>query len=346
MPRLGDPPKPGPAKRPRKPRGGANLQSVPEPADEPKLFPEAEAEAEADPQPVEEPGDEDSPAPAEAEKAKPKKRRPRLVPVPETPAAFKPDMSKLVPLEEKHDYLRVILYGDGGVGKTTSLCSLANRGRIVVVDPENSVRLSALRRQGIDTSNISLWPDWSYDGLEQLYVTIKDQLEREPGSILAVGVDTVTALSQFWLEAAVEASLVKPSMKTRHPGRTQWDVFQEDYGVITQQLQTMITRRLYQLPCHVIVTAHARRGENEDGEIRVGPALSPAAAQSLFTYSDWVLRLTLKDRNGKITRGLDAQPHGQIEAKDRFGVITSKRLLTMEELLDLWEEGGADEASD
>lgn len=280
-------------------------------------------------------------------KEKPKgKRRARLTPV-ATPAnvqVFKPDFSKLVPLEERHDYIRAILYGDGGVGKTTSVASLAERGLVIFVDPENSVRPKALRQHGVKIENIMLWPDWSYEGLEQLYVTAKAKLEEEPGSIFAISIDTTTALASYWLEDAVEASLAKPSNKRNNPTRTQWDVYQDDYGVLTQQMQSLITRKLYQLPCHIVLTAHARRGENEDGLIRVGPALSPAASQALFTYSDWVLRMTMGEKNGKVTRGLETSPRGQVEAKDRFGVLDEKMSYhNMLELLEIWEMADGDE---
>lgn len=286
-------------------------------------------------------------APAEAKETKPKpKRRPRVnvvAPATTNVKMFEPDFSRLQPLTQKHEYLRVVLYGDGGAGKSTSMASLANRGVIVVVDPENSVRKKALARHGVNVDNILMWPDWTYDGMEQLYVTVKAKLEEEPGSIYAVVIDTVTALASFWLEEDVEASMRRPDMQRKHPTRTQFDVFQDDYGTLTQQIQALITRKLYQLPCHVVITAHARRGENEDGLVRVGPALSPAASQSLFTYSDWVFRMTLTEKNGKVKRGLDTGARGNIEAKERFGIFEEQMSHhSLEELVELWEESDSD----
>lgn len=254
-------------------------------------------------------------------------------------SAFKPDMSLLQPLDEKPDYLRVVLYGDYGVGKTSSAASLAERGRVVFVDPENSVRKSALRKISIPTDNIMLWPKWDYQGMEQLYVTMKAELGDNPGSVFAVVIDTVTSLAQFWLEDAVRMSMGKASMKKKHPDRTQWDVFQDDYGVLTEQIRTVITRKLFMLPCHVVVLAHNRRGENEDGLVRVGPSLSPAAQASLLTYSDWVLRMTSEEKDGKTIRTLRSAPQGQIEAKDRFHqldpVINDRSML---DLVTEWED--------
>lgn len=324
-------------------------------AEPPKTTKRSRRKAAPDPQPVGEAVDapaegesaEETPAEASDGPAEPKakRRRPRMA-VQATEVAparmFVPDFSRLVPLSEAHDYLRLVVYGDGGVGKTTLVSSLANLGVILAVDPENSIRRQALRRHGVNTDNIMMWPDWTYDGLEQLYVTAKAKLEEEPGSIFAVMIDTVTALSQFWLEDTVGAALDRPSMKKKHPDRTQWDVFQDDYGVLTQQIQTLITRKFYQLPCHVVITAHARRSENEDGLVRVGPALSPAASLSLFTYSDMVLRLTLDDKNGKQVRRLQSQPAGQVEAKDRFGILPDTKYRTLEDIFALYEDSRDD----
>jgi len=280
--------------------------------------------------------------PTEATDSKPKPPRPRAAVRPNLAGrahAFQPDLSKLVPLDEQTDYLRVVLYGDHGTGKTTSVATLADRGKIAVVDPENSVRLSALRRRGINTANILVWTDWTVEGVQQFYLTIKAQLEQEPGSIFAVVIDTISALSQLWLEDEVRGQLTRPSMIKKHPDRSQWDIFQDDYGVMAEQVKSVVTRQLFTLPCHVILTAHTRRAENEEGAVRVGPALSPAAQAALLTYSDWVFRVTRSERGGEVHRVIDTAPRGNVEAKDRFGVF-SERLtnVSMLDLLEVWEE--------
>ncbi len=253
--------------------------------------------------------------------------------------AYTPDISLLTPLVDKIDYIKAVVYGDHGVGKTSSLASLASQGRVVIVDTEDSVRRSALASIGIQVGNISLWPDWTYDGIQQLYVTVKAQLEEEPGSIYAVGIDTGTALSHYWLEASVKESLARPAMQKKHPDRPQWDVFKDDYGVLAQKMQAAITRQLYTLPCHVVIACHARRAENESGIVRVGPDLSPAVQQSILTYSDWVLQLTAEESGGEVVRWARSQPAGQVEAKDRFNVLPNRmKNYDLQDMIALWEE--------
>lgn len=301
-------------------------------------------------------GGEDAPEPPEDKeegteagtegtaKPKPKAKRPPMA-VNKAPTvglkAFQPDLSKLQSLNETPEFLRVVLYGDGGVGKSTSLATLAKRGRIAVVDTEASLRASALRKLGIPTDNILRWTDWSHDGLEQFYVTVKAELEADPNAFFAVGIDTGTALVHFLVEEAVRTSMATPAMQKNHPNRSPLDVFQDDYGTMTEMIKSTITRKLFQLPCHVVIICHSTRRENEDGLIRVGPAMPPAAGQALFTYSDWVLQMTReeKGKNNESVRFIRAAPKGQIEAKDRYNVLQpveeNKHLL---ELIEFWEE--------
>lgn len=269
-------------------------------------------------------------------KPKPKKkpaRRPPAVHTRPAARAFTPDLSKLVPLNDQQEYLRVVLYGDQGVGKSTSLASLAHGGKVAIADTENSLRLKALKQRGIPTENLLIWTDWSYSGMEQFYVTVKAQLEDEPGSIFAVGIDTGTALTQWLLEEAVRDSLATPAMMKAHPGRTSLEVFRDDYGTLAEMVRSTITRKIYQLPCHVVITAHARRGENENGNVRVGPDFPPAVQSALMTYSDWVLRLTREEKKANDPiRFIRSAPRGNVEAKDRYGVLQE-----IEEDLSLWD---------
>ncbi len=200
------------------------------------------------------------------------------------------------------------------------------------------MRRSALAKLGVDTAQIVTWPDWTLEGMEQFYVTMKAALEDEPGSFFAVAIDSTTALAHSWLEASVQESLARPAMQKKHPDRPPWDVFQEDYGALTEKMRSVVVRKLFTLPCHVVLVAHARRGETEDGLVKVGPDLSPAVTQSLITYSDWVLRMTMKETDGNVVRTIHTQPVGQFDAKDRFNVLDrSYDDVDLMDLFSIWE---------
>ena len=195
-------------------------------------------------------------------------------------------------------------------------------------DKANRSSIRSPRGPGIET------------GLKWL-ATVKAELEADPNAFFAVGIDTGTALVHFLVEEAVRTSMATPAMQNNHPNRSPLDVFQDDYGTMTEMIKSTITRKLFQLPCHVVIICHSTRRENEDGLIRVGPAMPPAAGQALFTYSDWVLQMTReeKGKNNESVRFIRAAPKGQIEAKDRYNVLQpveeNKHLL---ELIEFWEE--------
>ena len=250
---------------------------------------------------------------------------------------FKPDSSLLHSVaSHDEDKLRVILYGDQGTGKSTSLASLTERGRIVIVDPENSIRRGALKRRGYNVDNILLWPDWSYDGIQQLYVTMKAELEEDPNAFYALGFDSGSSLSEIWLEQAVRESLATLPMQRKHPDRNTLDVFQEDYGTLGEMFRQVIVRMFFTLPCHVIVTCHSKRSDNEVGQVMVGPALTPMVQNSLMTHADWVIRQTV-GQTGQ--RKQETNPKGNILAKDRFGVLDSEMFdATLMDMVKVWEE--------
>ncbi len=243
---------------------------------------------------------------------------------------FTPDPSLLTPLGSADNWVRCLIYGDGGVGKTSSWASLTQGGHVWAVDTENGIRPEALLAfsDDIDVDLISRWGDWSYSGLRQLHVTAKAQLADHPGSIHAIVIDTTTALSGYWVEETVLEAMARPDMQRKHPNRETWETFQDDYGVLAQKMQAVIVRELMSLDCHVVLVAHARRSENEAGQLKIGPALTPAVAQIFNTNCDMVLNLSI-DKGGK--RVVRAAPQGQIEAKDRYGMLPDSS-----DEVDLW----------
>lgn len=273
---------------------------------------------------------------SESERVVPKRPNRPAIPAMSAPK-FSPDSSLLQAVgSAADDKLRMTLYGDQGVGKSTSLASLTERGKVVVVDGENSIRRGALSRLGLNVDNILMWPDHSYDGIQQLYVTLKDELDKDPNAYYAVGFDSGSTLSDAWLEESVRESIATPAMQKKHPNRQAWDVFQEDYGTLAEKFRSVIIRMFFTLPCHVVVTAHTRRAENELGLVMVGPDFTPAVQRPIMTHSDWVIRQTV-DLSGK--RKLETAARGNIMAKDRFGVLDHEMFdASLMDLVKIWEE--------
>lgn len=235
-------------------------------------------------------------------------------------------------LDDTIDYLNVLIYGREGTGKTTALAMAANHApkgsRVLVIAAEGGLKKVALGRRGVDTSKIVVWPDprsgiqITAARLEALHERVLGQLMDEPGCWYAVGIDSISEIVQGIREQATDKRIAK---MRRNPRLDQAEIDEDfvdrdDYGVMTNQLRK-VTRKLRDLPCHVIFTALERVGD--DGI--VGPNITPALAADVLGYVD----LALYFRATQHAAGEDedealaefralTRPGTKTRAKDRF----------------------------
>jgi GTPase SAR1 family protein len=122
-------------------------------------------------------------------------------------------------LDESNEFTRALLFGDAGSGKTSCAAFVANLpgdGITVFVDVEGGLKKDALRKLGVDTSKIAIWPDRekgeevNYDTLEQLLFRLRATLRARPGSIKATVFDSTTEVSGGLL-----VDITTPSRGTR-----------------------------------------------------------------------------------------------------------------------------------
>lgn len=234
-----------------------------------------------------------------------------------------------LPLDEAKDILNVVYYGREGVGKTTDVASMANiegPGRVLIVNAEAGLKVSALRRRGIDTSQVVLWPNpdkgerVSFDGLERLLIKIHRDLTRDPRSWKGVGFDSLTEITKVLLEDIVTRQYAKAQRAGKD--RDRFFIDRSDYGEMSEQVRLLI-RRFRDLPCHFAATALERRDTDEDsGKVMYGPALTPALQTDVLGYVDLVLYVRAEEietADGPTTefRAL-TRPQGRFRAKDRF----------------------------
>ncbi|HEU5046109.1 MAG TPA: AAA family ATPase [Nocardioidaceae bacterium] len=239
-------------------------------------------------------------------------------------------------LDDTVDYLNVLLYGREGTAKTTSAAFAANvaakqgKGRVLVVNAEGGLKAVALRRRGIDTSRIAVWPDpekgeqITFKSLERLHERLLSDLTDDPGCWFAVIIDSLTDVHVALREQATDKRINKMQNDPRVTDKSLIDedfVDRDDYGVMTNQLR-QLTRRFRDLPCHVIITALER---TDDKTGVVGPSLTPALAGDVLGYVDLVmyLRATLhatgEDEDDALAEFRALTRPGKVtRAKDRF----------------------------
>lgn len=270
---------------------------------------------------AEEPG---KPAPTKkttTTKAKPNEMPPEPEVDPTAYRVFEPVLEGLDVLDDMEDYLRVVYYGEPGVGKTSAALTLAKTGRVVVIDAERGLKPKALASLGIPTKNVQVWRDISYRGLETLFYQIKAQLEDDPGSIVGVVWDSITQTVPWLIEAIGAEGMEKAQMLGRDRG--EFDVYTEDYGTLAEQLKRLIVRRYFDLPCHVVITAHPRRDQDEEGGVLLTPGATPAVRDAIVGNADMVIHVRnhLDKETGEMQRRGVTRPQGKFTAKERFGIL-------------------------
>lgn len=218
-----------------------------------------------------------------------------------------PAFSLGVPLQEKSQFLKVLLYGRQGTGKTTAAAAAAELGPVLVIDAEGGLRVRALSSLGIDTSQITAWPGDGSRITAQSLSELHEHLAANPEMFTTIVFDSITEIHHILRENAT-AQRVDQSRVVLDPDYVDRD----DYNKMTTQLRRLI-RLFRDLPCHIVFTALERY--EDSGEIR--PSLSPALGNDLMGYVDTVGR-TAVFQGRHVAR---FEPTEAINAKDRDNAL-------------------------
>ncbi len=225
-------------------------------------------------------------------------------------------------LEEDTDYIKWLMYGPQGSGKTTAACKAANHGKILVLRAEGGLKKMALASHGIDVSNIMVFPKQQGRRIRKAdLIAVHEQLladlEEDPDSWFAVVLDSVTEIHHTLREDATHKRVEKVLNRLTDPKLiAEFDedfIDRDDYGAMTGQLREIL-RDFRDLPCHVIMTALQRVDDKTDENV---PAITPALRIDLMGYVDVLTAHKGEDDSFRaLTRATD-----KTHAKDRFNVL-------------------------
>lgn len=231
-----------------------------------------------------------------------------------------------VPLDDVIEKVNILLYGREGSGKTSDLARLVNlrpEGRVLIINAEGGVKISPLRKRGVDTSRVVIWPDpkkgevINHKSLDRLYRRVQADLMRDPESWIGIGMDSVTEVYQAVLDDVQQRRVQVLKNKGADPDEFFVDI--ADYGTMSKMVRDLF-RKFRDLPCHVVFTALERRDIDKDtGKPQYGPDVTPALQKDVLGYVDLVLMCKAEDEDGPfraLTRG-----NSRYRAKDRFDVL-------------------------
>lgn len=232
-----------------------------------------------------------------------------------------------VPMDESTEWANVLLWGREGAGKTTSLARLANiapqGSKVLVINAEGGLKPTALRKRGVDTSKLMIWPDPAKGqrltrlGLENVYRKVHADLIQDPTSWFATSWDSASEIHQTILGGVQEKRVKSLQRQGKDPDPDFVD--RADYGTMSKMVRDLL-RKFRDLPCHFFVTALERRDKDEETrKLVVGPSITPALQQDILGYVDMSLYLKAGDEQGPFR----AMTKGSVRfrVKDRFDVL-------------------------
>jgi len=232
-------------------------------------------------------------------------------------------------LDEAEDFLNVLWYGPEGVGKTTAALKAANHGRVLVVSAEGGLKAKALKRNGIDISQVTVWPPAGQEdlltraGVEALGYKLREDLAADPTAWYAVVWDSGSAIGDKILRQIVAAEVEKDSAKPAHLRKDfradPYFTDRSDYGTLSSQLVPLI-HQYRDLQCHFLITALERRDVDDDtGQVMYGPVFTPAVSSEARASADVVIRVSQEEGDGEMVVVGATRPNPRYRGKDRFG---------------------------
>jgi hypothetical protein len=225
-------------------------------------------------------------------------------------------------LDDVTEYLRLVYWGPEGGGKTTAALAGTALGNVLVINAEGGLKIKALRRQGIDTSRVQIWPDPSkptritHKALDALYRRLKAQFEKDPDAFAVVVIDSASEVN-LQLTGSVSDDRIKKDMVVDPFDKFFTD--RSDYGTSGKMFRDLL-RKFRSLPCHLVITALERRDEDEDThKVTYGPAVSPAVQQDLAGQMDVIVYC--RPAQGQAPYRALVRGSSKYRTKDRFGTL-------------------------
>ena len=233
----------------------------------------------------------------------------------------------------KQRYLKLLVYGNYGAGKTTlagSCCEVPSMNDVILLDAESG----DLSLEEYDIARVELG---SYTELAKVYEflrqhckardagddeKLKDLEERitgvrpdEPQKFYTVMVDSLTEV-----EAYCMAQLLGVSDSTKLDEETasaEWAEYKKNNNMITRMI-----RNFRDLPMHVIMVASEQYQQDETKKFRYSPNLTGKLSKQAQGFFDMVGYLVVgnADEHGDVPRRLYVQPsgNGRFDAKHRY----------------------------
>ncbi len=228
-------------------------------------------------------------------------------------------MSEAYLITPEHPFINLLVFSEPGVGKTTLAAQAQDHPHMknVLFANIEGGTISIAWRQDIHAVDVG--------SVEDLYDLFWAMENGEFKSVKTVVIDNISELQRINLEQIVAKAMESKGGKT--PRTSPDDIWQEDYGVSTLQLERIL-RYFRNANINLIINAHAkyvypkvgkRIDQSQLEPTVVLPYMTQALCKSVMGLVDfvWYMGYEAPEGDGDGTRYLITQPDGIIAAKTR-----------------------------
>lgn len=214
-------------------------------------------------------------------------------------------LDKVITAEQRPYYVKALIYGPGGGGKTTFAASAPNP---VFEDVERSTE--SLRRNPL----LKNTPLYVPDSFEDMYAFAREVVRMKAYETIVI--DTIGRAQTNHISDYLETATKKPDGSR---SRSQYLPLWGDFRLSTAMLDEFFVF-LQNANIHVIFIAHDRVYMNEEGNVtRITPDLTPALGKSLRELVNVVAYMeAVTDLGGQTKRKMYLNSINKIEAKNRL----------------------------
>lgn len=205
--------------------------------------------------------------------------------------------------------LKVLIYGEPGVGKTVLAAQVENIPEMfpaMLISPTKET-ISIRHRPNFPVANIADDKD--------LHAALKILQESKVG-FKTVIFDSITQLHKCLMRSLMKIVVLN------NPKMTDVEVpSMREYGIVSERLQVLLWKLSAMGGFHVIATATERIERDPSGVPMARPDLPGRLPNHLQEWADVVGRLTATIKGGEVKRIMTVQPGGRYTAKDRTGAL-------------------------
>lgn len=219
-------------------------------------------------------------------------------------------LDKIVSFDEDAGPLKVLVYGDPGVGKTVFA---ATAPKTLWFDIERGMR--SLKNFPDLSKDVKRVPISKVQDLEDMFWELKagNELFSDRETLVF---DTYSALQKKHLD-----EILADGHKKDH-NKNPYLATQGDYKGNTQHLRRLIINFCELDRFHIVVITHATEAKDEStGRLLIRPSLTPKLTETFEELMDVYCFMTASDPDpeGKVTRRIQISPGQRVKAKNRVG---------------------------